>query len=484
MTTSVPFPTFGPKGFIAPAEIDILNGVLSDINTAFGGGLNLNLETPQGQLASSMTAVIGNVNDTFLFYTQQVDPSYADGRMQDGIARIYFLERKPALSTVVQAVCAGATGTVIPLGALAQAADGNIYSCTLAGTIGASGSVTLTFACQLAGAIACPAGNLTQIYEAIPGWDSINNPVDGVIGQDTESRIDFETRRFDSVANNAMGFLPALLGSVLKIDGVIDAYVTENVTNGSVTVQGVTLLPHSLYVCVTGGSAPDVAKAIWEKKAPGCDMTGNTTVTVFDDESGYDPPLPSYQIKFQVPDELPVLFAVNIVNSAQVPADATTQIQNAIISAFAGGDGGSRARIGSTIYASRFYAPVAALGSWVQLISIDIGSQNTPAATITGSIGGSTSGGILTVASILSGGPIAVGQFVSGSATGSAVALGTQITGQLSGSAGGTGTYSLNISQILPTSTIKLSTANQNSVSCQIDQAPITSAEVILVTAT
>ena len=109
-------------------------------------------------------------------------------------------------------------------------------------------------------------------------------------------------------------------------------------------------------------------------------MTGNTMVTVYDDLSGYDPPLPSYQVSYEVPDLLRTFFSVTLTNSAQVPADAATQIQNTIIDAFAGLDGGPRPRIGSTIYASRFYALVAALGSWVQIVDIYVGSQNTPSA--------------------------------------------------------------------------------------------------------
>ena len=52
-TTSVPQPTFGATGFQAPAESDILAGVLADMSAALGGNLNTALSTPQGQLASS-----------------------------------------------------------------------------------------------------------------------------------------------------------------------------------------------------------------------------------------------------------------------------------------------------------------------------------------------------------------------------------------------------------------------------------------------
>jgi len=122
-TTSVPPPAWSDKGFIVPQESDVLNGVLQDMQSAFGGTMNTALETPQGQLASSLAAIIAEKNDQFLALTQGVDPSYASGRMQDAIGRIYFIERNPALPTTVVATCVGLAGVPIPIGALARAAD-------------------------------------------------------------------------------------------------------------------------------------------------------------------------------------------------------------------------------------------------------------------------------------------------------------------------------------------------------------------------
>src|ERR1700726_4597556 len=144
MTTNVPAPVFGPTGFTEPLESAVLAGVLADINAAFGGNLNQSLSTPQGQLASSLAAIIGEVNDTFIFYTNQTDPAFASGRMQDAIGAIYFLTRNPALSTVVSATCSGLPGVTIPVGALAKAGDGNLYACTGSGIIPAGGSITLS----------------------------------------------------------------------------------------------------------------------------------------------------------------------------------------------------------------------------------------------------------------------------------------------------------------------------------------------------
>lgn len=470
--TNVPAPTLGPTGFDAPAESDILAGVWADFQAAFGGGLNEDLATPQGQLATSLTAMLGRANDLYLFYTNQVDPAFAQGRMQDAIGRIYFLTRQPSEPTVVDCVCTGAVGTIIPAGTLAIAVDGNTYSAAETATIPATGSVTITFVCTVTGPVVCGVGSLNRIYQAIPGWDTINNPSAGILGRDVESRVEFEARRAASVAVNAVGSLPAVVGAVLNVPGVLDAYVTENVTGAPLTVGGVSLAAHSLYVAAVGGTDAAVARAIWTKKSPGCGYNGNTTVTITDDGNNYSLPYPSYNVVFQRPAALPIQFAVQIASAPGVPSDAATQIQNAIIAAFAGTDGGQRASIGSTLFASRYYAAVAALGPWARVVSILVGSANTASASFTASIAGA----VLTVSAVASG-TLAVGQTI----TGAGVLPGTRVASLGTGS-GGTGTYNLTTTQTLASRAMKSNVPTLNDFTLRIDQAPTISAADIVVT--
>lgn len=381
-TTSVPDVVFGPQGLVLPAESAILAGVQADQNTAFGGGLNPALETPQGQLASSLTAIIGAKNDLLAEYVNQVDPAYADGRMQDAIGRIYFITRKPATSTAVTATCVGLAGVSIPVGAMAKATDGTIYLCTQAGTIPASGTIDLAFAAQTTGPIACPANSLNQIYKAIPGWDTINNAADGAQGQNVESRADFEYRRKQSVALNAKNSLQSIYANVFNVANVLDVYATENTTSSPATIGGYTVAAHSLYVAVVGGAAADIANAIWNHKPPGSDYNGSTTYTVTD-TSGYNPPYPSYVVKWVTPTPTPVLFAVQIANNPALPSNIIALVQNAIIAGFNGADGGSRARVGSSIFSSRFYAPVLAVDPNVSILSLLLGTATATLASVT-----------------------------------------------------------------------------------------------------
>jgi hypothetical protein len=394
-TTNVPNISWGPNGPQAPSAPAVLAGVQQDFNVAFNVTFNWNGVTPQGQLTSTLAAVLANYNAVIIYYATQFDPAYSQGRMQDAICRINFLTRNPANSTVLQVSCSGA-GANIPAGPLAYGTvvdpSGNLYQCTGAGTLpAAGGTITLSFAALNVGPIAVPSS--VKIYRAIPGWDSAT-VVSGVVGNNTETSQQFELRRQNSVAATARNSNGAILGAVLSVPGVLDAYVIDNPSNNPLTTGGFTLAARSIYVAVTGGAAQAVGNAIWTKKPPGIPMNGNTSVTVTDQNPSYSPPFPSYTITWETPAALPVYFNVTIASSALVPANAAAQIQTAIVNAFNGANTG---------------------------------------ASFTGSI----SGNVLTVTAVAAG-TVAVGQALSGAG----VVPGTTIAALLTG-AGNAGTYTV-----------------------------------------
>jgi len=373
-TSAVPQIQFTQTGLVLPQESALLAGTTADTVAAMGGAANPGLYTPQGQLASSWAAGIAAGNDLFALFVAQVNPDQSAGFMQDAIARIYFLTRNPGLPTTVQCVCIGLAGTYIPVGAMGADTSGNVYMATEGGIIPSTGTITLPFANQVNGPTACPANTLTQIYQSIPGWDTINNPQPGVAGANVESTAAFAFRRQQSVALNATGSPPAIYGAVFDVPGVIDAYVLDNPL-GIPAIVGATnyiLAPHSVYVAVVGGNSQAVAQAIWNKKDLGCSYNGNTTLPVTD-TSGYSIPYPSYNVTYNIPAALPILFAVSIANSPNLPNNIAQLVQNAIVNSFVGADGSQRARIGALLLASKFYAPVALIGPTVSVLSILLG---------------------------------------------------------------------------------------------------------------
>ncbi|WP_252990493.1 hypothetical protein [Shigella flexneri] len=78
-------------------------------------------------------------------------------------------------------------------------------------------------------------------------------------------------------------------------------------------------------------------------------MNGNTTFTVADKE--YDPPYPEYVISWQTLKPVSLHVSVTLKKSDYLPSDITRQVQQSVLDAFNGTDGGLRARVASVVSA-------------------------------------------------------------------------------------------------------------------------------------
>ena len=363
-----------PTGVVVPSAVDIRTGILADTNQAFGGDLDVvTPSTPQAYLADNLTDNLMESNAAIANLIAMVDPATSEGRFQDAIGRIYFFDRKGATSSVVDALCTGQPGLVMPAGQLAQDVDGNIWISDNTETFDASGQATIQFSCQTTGPVELSIGTLTKIARLFPGWDAITNLSPASVGSNVESRGAFEQRRQESVARNGNGSLPSVRAEVFAVDGVLDVFAYQNFTKNPL-VYGATnyeLKPNSIYIGVVGGSDQEIAEAIFRKLNAGCDMNGNTTVTVQDKE--YTWPYPEYLYTFNRPTPTPVKFKVSIANDASLPATIIQDTKNAVIATFTGDNGAQRARIGGKIFASNYYAAVAQISNTVSILQIKVG---------------------------------------------------------------------------------------------------------------
>ncbi len=368
LTSNVPNILFTEDGIIVPTAAEVLTGVLKDFSQVFGGNMRVDLRTPQGQLASSLAAIITSKNNEIALLVNQINPEYADGFFQDAIGEIYFLPRKPGTATRVTCTVTGLPGTVIPANTLAKDTVGNIYTFISVITIPSTGTTTAILDNIQTGEIACAANTLTVIYQTVNGWDSITNPNAGVPGIPVENRQKYEYRRKQSVAANATGTIAAIRANVFKIPEIIEVYGVDNVTSEPIIITGVTLVPHSLYICAyaknwTLALREKVAAAIFDKKDLGCDYNGDTVITIYDGIA--------YNVRFQEAQQLSVFFRINIRNNPALPNTIASQIQNAILTNF-------DEKIGSLIEANTFYGTILAVDPRIQIISVFVGNTANP----------------------------------------------------------------------------------------------------------
>ena len=377
LKSNIPSIQVTETGVSVPETAEVLAGALSNLVGAFGSGLNVtNPATPQGYLAQEKTATIMKQNAAIALLFNLVDPAFSYGRMQDAIGRIYFISRKPATFTTVEALCTGIPFKTLPKGSQARSDTNEIYESTADAVFNAGGLATVQFICTKPGPIACGAGELSRIAVAVPGvWDAITNPAAGVLGSYAESRLAFERRREQSVSINSSGTTQAVYSNVAALDEVIDAYCVDN-PSGEEKIFGVTnypMKPHSLTLAVVGGDDDEIARVLFERKDAGCDMNGNKTIRVTD-ETPASNNKPVYDMVFLRPAHTPIKFNIQIKKNASLPSDVISQTKAAVISAFNGGfNGKDRERIAGTIFASQYYAPVAAISANMSILSIDIG---------------------------------------------------------------------------------------------------------------
>lgn len=360
-------------GLSADSTADIRQAIVDDWEAVFSdeeASLISDSSTPAGQIIDSEAVLVTAKDSALLELMNQFNPKTASGIFQDALGAIYFLTRKVAQPTVATCQLTGLQGTQIPAGSIVQTTDGYRLTSLEAVTIGADGTASAEFACTEDGAITIPANSVTKIVTAISGWDSVNNSSAGVIGQEVEPRAVFEARRMLSVAQNSHGSRLTLQGALSAVDGVLDCLVLENRGDSSTTIQGVSLISHSVAICIYGGVDTDIAETIYNKLDAGCGTNGSTTVTYVSSDG-----VPNvYQIVR--PTDTSVYIEVTLNQTASTPASIAEDVQTAIYNDFYGSDSNSgnvRRGMGQTIYASSFSVATIKTAGVTDLVSIEIG---------------------------------------------------------------------------------------------------------------
>ena len=371
----IPKPTITDKGIIAPTSDEVLQGLWDVFIAAFGTDINQSLNTPQGQLSTSLTATLRDRDDQMIQLMNQVDPQYAMGIWQDAIAQLYFLTRQGATRSRAQVIFYGLAGSIIPLGFRIQDQAGNIWTTTSQVTIQTNGEAIAIVECSVIGAVIAQPDSITQIVEALAGVDRVTNPSAAITGRTAESKEDFEARRSESVAANAKNTDSAVRGAVANIPEVIDVYVKSNplATTQNTGSTNYPIDRNSILVSVVGGDDQELAWKILVKAGSGCGFVGNTTVTVTDNDAlAIDPP--QYVIKFLRPTTTTVKFKVTLADVTKMSLQDENAIKNSILNALQSGR--ARARIAQNLRAVQYVVPVSGATD-LELISIEVSTDGT-----------------------------------------------------------------------------------------------------------
>lgn len=366
----IPAIQFTDTGMVAPTREEVTDGLWEIMKGAFGSSLNIDARTPQGQLVTSLTAVIQDRDASSIELGNNFDPRYAFGQFQDALAYIYFINRQKETRSIAMLEFIGINGTFVPQGWLAVDDSGYEWEVITAGVVGPD---LIAVQCTTPGPIQAAPDTIITPKVAIDGIDRVTNPSAAAAGSLEETRSNFENRRFESVAANSKNMNSSVRGAVGNIPGVIDVYVADNPTDAMVTI-GETAYPmirNSLLVSVVGGDDQEIARQILVKGGTGCAFVGNTTI-LWKDTSVSPTYPPEYEVKIVRPAHVNVYLRLTVVDASAISYSSSEAAKQAIVEAFQSGS--DRARIGGLVVGANYLCGLSS--DTIRPVKLEVSTDN------------------------------------------------------------------------------------------------------------
>lgn len=312
-------------GTIVPDTGDILSDVQTEFKNAFGNDIIVTSDTPQGVLIAAETRARDAVVRNNAALANQINPNLAGGVFLDAVCALTDLQRAKATRSLVTATLSGVAGTVVQSGVRAQTTNGDIFISIQTVTIGSGGTANAIFRAEEYGPIGAAPGSLTEILDVVLGWDAITNAGAATLGKERQSDQSLRALRRVTLADQGVALPEAITSALYKVEGVKSLKFRENVTNATATIDGVSLVDKSIYVCIDGGADGEIAAALLENKSLGCNWNGGVTVNRIDPVSGQ-----TYVVKFARPVAKPIYVRV-YVKSFSVLVDPIITTKAAIM---------------------------------------------------------------------------------------------------------------------------------------------------------
>lgn len=323
-----------PEGVIVPDTSAILEETNTEFTDVMGKDVPVNQSSPQGVLIASDVAVRSEVVANNAALANQINPNYAGGIFLDDIWALTGGKRRAATYTLVDNVkLTGVPGVPIPSGSRRATTYGDVFQLLTTVTLDANGVAYGTFQALEQGPVSCPVNSLTvpvQGYTAI-GWETSTNEEAGVLGSSQQSDLSVKQERKQTLALQGRSLTEAVFSRVRALDGVRSMTFRENKTNAAKTIDGISLGPNSVWVCVDGGLDTDIANALYRSVSGGAGYNGSVVVKTKDQFSGQ-----TEDIKFDRPVAKPIIVRVTGRVTGSMTSNPEAIIKQAVVDYGAG----------------------------------------------------------------------------------------------------------------------------------------------------
>lgn len=323
--------TFGitPAGFVLKSVQDVLTDLNTDMLAEISQGLDVSPLGPDGQRNAIYARQEGALWEIFQVIYDALDPDRAEDGLLISLCKLTGTVPQGATSTLVACDCTLVAGTVLASdGTVAASVAGkpDVLFFPLTTSTGdfvapSTGTFSVLFSAENAGPVPVNANTLTVISTPVTGWSAVNNPLDGRIGQPTDTNETLRLRRAAELAAAGSSTVPGIQANLLQLtDSNGNALITAATVNqneGDV-VDANGLPPHSvecIIVAPISTTANQIAQGICNAKGGGPASFGTTSGTATDAQGH------TYTVKYSVPSNLLVYLIFDLDTDASYAGD-------------------------------------------------------------------------------------------------------------------------------------------------------------------
>lgn len=313
-----------------------------------------------------------------VYLSRYIDTAY--GISLDRLTPFACISRNAATFATVKVTLTntGNAAAAVKMGTKLAGTNGVLYHTLATVSIASGESETVLVECDEAGTVGNTVTAMQFYNTQIPNIKISVQTATLSVGSEIETDAELRTRWKKAIAGSGSGTANAVMGAVLRIDGVRDCIVYENDTNETVSIgTDANLPPHSFLTVVIASEELDaeIAEAIFSSKPLGIqtyggrgtasvsevlDIAGNTHTISFKHAI-------AYAIKVKVTLSETHLGTLSDAEKADIQDKFTKALENYF----------STLQIAERVHANAFYVPLLQTGavSCIESIQAEIGDS-------------------------------------------------------------------------------------------------------------
>ena len=303
--------TINENGLLIDEFSTIYNRLADKFKLIYGQDINLEQNSPDGQLLGIITNEIYDLQTLILHIYNSFDPDLAQGVELNKLLKLIAQTRRASTKSIVDITIVANANVTLPADYTIIDENKNEWVINAETTL-ISGTNIISFNAVNFGAIEASANTINDVVTVFPEITSVNNALPAEVGRDEESDVLLRKRRNNLLSVNSNSTIAGVYSKLFLLDTVTDAVIYENATDTYDALKD--LNAHTLWCIIDGGSIDEITKIIATDKTIGTDLKGtvsNNYVEIFLKADGTTRSL-THIVKFDRPTEIPLYIKLTV----------------------------------------------------------------------------------------------------------------------------------------------------------------------------